>query len=46
MVGWIKMKLAMEVGLGAGHIVSHWDSAPLPNFWPMLVVAKRRDGSR
>jgi len=29
-VGWIKMKLGMEVGLGAGHIVSYGDSAPPP----------------
>jgi len=28
MVGWIKMKLVMEVGLGPGHIVSDGDHAP------------------
>ena len=31
MVGWIKMKLGMEVGLGPGHIVLDGDLAtPLP----------------
>jgi len=29
-VGWIKMKLGTQVGLGPGHIVLHGDSAPLP----------------
>jgi len=29
-VGWIKMKLGMEVGLGLGHIVLDGDLAPLP----------------
>ena len=49
-VGWIKMKLGMEVGLGPGHIVLDGDSAPpqtgttLPNFQPMSVVANRLDG--
>jgi len=28
--GWIKMALGMEVGLGPGYIVIHWDHAPLP----------------
>jgi len=28
--GWIKMPLAMEVGLGPGHIVSHGDPPPPP----------------
>jgi len=42
MVGWIKMKLGVEVGLG--NIVL--DGAQPPNFWPMSVVAKRLDGSR
>jgi len=53
-VGWIKMKLGMEVGLGPGHIVLDGDSAPLPqkghsnppNFWPMYLVAKRLNRSR
>jgi len=49
MVGWIKMKLGMEVGLG--HIVLDGDPAPpkrgtAPSFQPMFVVAKRLDGSR
>jgi len=29
-VGWIKMKLCMQVGLGPGHIVLDGDPAPLP----------------
>ena len=29
-VGWIKMALGMEVGLGPGHIVLNGDPAPLP----------------
>jgi len=29
-VGWIKMKLGMEVGLGPSHIVLDGDPAPLP----------------
>ena len=52
MVGWIKMKLGMQVGLGPGHIVLDGDLAPLcqrgtaPNFRPMSVVAKMLDGLR
>jgi len=50
MVGWIRMKLIMEVGLDPGHIVLGGDPAPqrstAPNFRPMYVVAKRLDGSR
>jgi len=30
MVGWIKMKRGMQVGLGPGHIVLNGDPAPLP----------------
>jgi len=29
-VGWIKMKLGMQVGLGPGHIMLHGYPAPLP----------------
>jgi len=29
-VGWIKMKLGMQVGLGPGHIVLDGDPAPHP----------------
>jgi len=29
-VGWIKMKLGIQLGLGSGHIVLDGDSAPLP----------------
>jgi len=29
-VGWIKMKLGVELGLSAGHIVLDGDLAPLP----------------
>ena len=55
-VGWIKTKVAMEVGLGPSHIVLDGDPAPRsspkghrtapPNLRPMSVVAKRLDGSR
>jgi len=44
-VGWIKMKLGMQVGLGPGHIVLDGDPAPLrkgaepSNFRPISVVA-------
>jgi len=48
-VGWIKMKLGMEVCLGPSQIVLDGDPAPpqwgtAPNFRPMSVVAKRLDG--
>jgi len=49
--GWIKMKLGVEVGLDAGHIVLDGDPAPpkgtqlSPNFRPMSFVAKRLDGT-
>jgi len=55
MVGWIKMKLGMPVGLGPGHIVLDWDPAELsspkrgrnpPSFLRISVVAKWLDGSR
>jgi len=51
-VGWIKMKLGVQVGFGHGHIVLGGDPAPhppkcrAPNFWPVSVVAKWLDGSR
>ena len=52
-VGWIKMKLGMQVGIGPGHIVLDGDPAPppqkqdeAPNFRPMSIVAKWLDGSR
>jgi len=51
-VGWIKIPLGMEVGLGLGHTVFRWGPSPFPqrgtapNFRPMSVVAKRLDGSR
>jgi len=51
-VGWIKMKLGMQVGLGPGHIVLDGDPAPLPkkgteppNFRSMPIVAKRLDAT-
>jgi len=51
-VGWMKMKLGMEVGLDS-HIVPDGDPAPpkegaqpSPNFRPMSVVSKRLDGLR
>jgi len=53
---WIKTALGTEVGLGPGHIVVDGDPAsvpkrgrsrpPLPNFWPISIVAKRLDASR
>jgi len=53
MVGWIEMKLGMQVGLSPGHIVFDGDPAPLPkkgaellNFRPMSIVVKWMDGSR
>jgi len=46
-VGWIKMKLGVQVGIGPGHIVLDGDPAsPPPNFRPMSIVANRLDGSR
>jgi len=47
-VGWIKMPLGTEVGLGPGPIVLWGPSSPkrgtaTPNFRPMSVVAKRLD---
>ena len=49
-VGWIKMKLGMQVGLGPGHIVLDGAQLPCPQkgtqppifyFQPMSIVAKR-----
>jgi len=46
-VGWIKMKLGTQVGLGTDNIVLDGDPAPppqggtAPNFRPMSIVAKR-----
>ena len=47
-VGWIKMPLGKEVGLGPGHTVLDGDpvvtqpvTAAPPHFRPMPVVAKR-----
>ena len=52
-VGWIKMKLGMQVGLGPGNIVLGGDPAPpplkgtaAPNFQPISVAAKWLHGSR
>jgi len=54
--GWIKMVVGMELGLGPDDIVLDGDlaptllkkggRAPLLNFWPMSIVAKRLDVSR
>jgi len=38
MVGWIKMKLGMQVGLGPGHIVLDGDPAPLPQRGTALPI--------
>ena len=50
-VGWIKMKLGMQVGLDRGHTV-RWEPAPPPpkghtphNIWPIFVAAIWLDGS-
>ena len=47
-VGWIRMPLGMEVGLGPGHIVLDSDpagpppkGAQPPSFWPVSIVAKQ-----
>ena len=48
------MPLGMDVGLGPGDFVLDGDTAPLPKkaaeplpqFWPISVVAKRLDASR
>jgi len=44
-VGWIKMPLGTELGLGGSNIVLDGDPAfprkPPPHFWPMSIVAKR-----
>jgi len=52
-VGWIKMKLGTQVGLGPGHIVLDGgpsspspNGAEHPNFQPVSVVAKWLHGSR
>jgi len=52
-VGWMKMKLGTQVGLGPGHIVLDGDPPPLlkkgsepPNFWSVSVVAKWLHGLR
>ena len=55
-VGWIKMPLGMEVGVGSGHTVLDGDlalppppekrSTAVPTFRPMFIVVKRLDGSR
>jgi len=53
MVGWIKMPLGTEVGVGPDDIVLDGDPAPLPkkgpeppfpNFWPMSIVANQTVG--
>jgi len=52
--GWMKLVLGMEVGLSTGNFVIDGDpallpkrgGAPLPNFRPISIVAKRLDASR
>jgi len=51
MVGWIKMPLGTEAGLGPGHIVLDGDPAPptekgtaAPHFSAHVSLAKRLDG--
>ena len=38
MAGWIKMPLAMEVGLSPGDFVSDRDPAHPLNFRPMFII--------
>jgi len=51
-VGWIKMKLGMQIGLDPGHTVLDRNPAPppqtgtAPDNQPVSVVAKWLDGSR
>jgi len=49
-VGWIKMKLGMQVGLGPGHTVLDENPAPPKRAQPPIfspsIVAKRLDASR
>jgi len=47
-IGWIKVPLGVEVGLGPGHIALDGDPAPAsqkggtaPDYWPMSIVAKQ-----
>jgi len=46
-VGWIKMKLDMQVGLGSGHIVFDGTQLPspkgtqTPNIWPIAYLLWR-----
>ena len=52
--GWMKLVHGMEVCLSPADFVSDGDPAlspkrgrsPLPNFWPISIVAKRLDASR
>jgi len=52
MVGWIKMKLGMQIRLCPGHFVFDGDKAPIPlkgiapNCRTLSVVAKWLDGLR
>jgi len=48
MVGWIKLPLGTEIGLGPGNVAIDWDRAPptesitaARTFRPMSIVAKR-----
>jgi len=50
-VGWIKLKLGVDVDFGPGHIVLDGDPTrpqrgTAPNFRPVSVDAKRLGGSR
>ena len=53
MIGRIKVKLGVQVGLGSAHVVLDGDPAlppqkrgKAPNFWPISVVPKWLHGSR
>jgi len=51
---WMKLLLGMVVGLSPGTFVldgdpaplSQMEAEPLPNFWPISIVAKRLDALR
>ena len=49
--GWIKIPLGTKLGLDPGHVMLDGDPAPPKKgtdhiFRPMIIVAKRLDGSR
>jgi len=43
-IGWLKMKLGMEVGLSPSHMLDGDPASLSPNFWLMSIVAKWPNG--